>query len=59
MTYSESAEGVMICINRCMDELRRHSVNSDGWRKFMRECWKVHSTDGEIDAKHVMDWLGY
>ena len=62
MTYSESAEGVMVSMTRAAQEVRNHSANLSD---FARECWQVHAvfcSNQEafvIDAKHIFNWLGY
>lgn len=65
-TYSESADGIRINLDRVMLELRKHSVSWDDIPTFINEVWHHHATIEEgdqgvrkIDAKHVMNWLGY
>ena len=63
-TYSESAEGIDITVDRALQEVRRHGHTSKAdTRSFMRECWTVHA-EGRfphrtIPAEKVLNWLGY
>ncbi len=66
-TYSESADGVRITLVRCGIELVQHGISwEDISTNFINECWQPFATIEEgdqgvrkIDAKHVMNWLGY
>lgn len=61
LSYSLSAKGIQITWDRAMEELESHSCDyHDAIEEFIVECWNVHSRNGDtIDAKHLMDWLGY
>lgn len=68
-TYSESAHGVMITYQRAIRELKKHGILKTGHESaradFDRECWHPNMVaadipwEATIDAKHVMEWLGY
>jgi hypothetical protein len=60
MTYSESARGVSITYDRCLTELERHGITrAQDVENFHYECWCEWNTGKHIDAKHVVEWLGY
>ena len=48
----------MFTRSRCIRELKAHGYCIFDQYEFIVECWQVHSVDGLIDARHVMDWLG-
>tara|TARA_B100000809_G_scaffold100964_1_gene99548 strand:+ start:157 stop:348 length:192 start_codon:yes stop_codon:yes gene_type:complete len=63
MTYSESAIGIFITYDRCLDVLEGHGFNNTtdpaGMMAFHVECWVEFGNGANVDAKHVMEWLGY
>jgi hypothetical protein len=65
MTYSESAKGKKITLERALTELLEHGVlNPPDTADFVMECWRHYrrrETNGawRIDARRVMNWLGY
>lgn len=70
MTYSESAEGIRVTLERCMQELRKHGLGDDASiEDFAVECWGMYATfnhgddDGQprwtVDATDLLNWLGY
>jgi hypothetical protein len=69
MTYSESAQGKMITYERAIRELKRHGLQTHTGSRdrtlFDRECWEPNVVvaaipwESTIDAKYVMNWLGY
>ena len=70
MTYSESAEGIRVTLERCIQELRRHGLGDDtSIADFSVECWGMYATfnhgddDGQprwtVDATDLLNWLGY
>lgn len=56
MTYSDSAQGVLISEKRAIHELARHGVECDRER-FHAEV--KPSAHGMYDAGKVLEWLGY
>ncbi len=68
-TYSESAQGQMITYQRAISELKKHGLETHTGSRdrtlFERECWHPNMVasdipwESTIDAKHVMNWLGY
>ena len=70
MTYSESAEGIRVTLERCIQELRKHGLGDDASvADFAVECWGMYATfnhgddDGQprwtVDATDLLNWLGY
>ena len=66
MTYGESANGQMVTWSRCVRELQAHGMDTvESVQRFAKECWNEHCVNSKypllatIDAKHLMDWLGY
>lgn len=56
MTYSESAEGVIITKARALLELRRHGVfRAEDIAEFLADCGDLES----YNAGGVLRWLGY
>lgn len=58
MTYSESAQGVLITAARVRSELARHGFHDN---ETLAECRPFDGRDGVTrwDAGHVLAWLGY
>lgn len=56
MTYSESAEGVLITKERAILELRKHGIFRDeDFAEFLADC----GDRPVYDAGDVLRWLGY
>ncbi|MBJ2153179.1 hypothetical protein [Paracoccus sp. IB05] len=56
MTYSESAEGVIVTRARALLELQRHGVfRAEDIAEFLFDCGDLES----YDAGDVLRWLGY
>ena len=61
-SYHQSAAGEMISWLRAIQELKAHGIplQLTEMEEFQRDCWEVYAVDNEeIDAVHVLDWLGY
>ncbi len=60
MTYEE-CDGYMITETQALRELRQHGMDTGAALKyFYLECWNLYVTGDEtIDAKRVLDWLGW
>ena len=63
MTYSESAEGQMITINRAMEEAANHGMIPDtiDWREFEADVANLQTPDSGplVPAAEVLHILGY
>lgn len=60
MTYYESAAATGITYQRAMKELERHGLDTaKSIADFNAECWKKHQRNETIQARRVLDWLGY
>ena len=70
MTYSESAEGLRVTLERCIQELRKHGLdNRESIADFTVDCWGMCAAfnhgddDGQprwtVDATDLLNWLGY
>jgi len=66
MTYSESAEGVMVTKARAYKELMAHGHSKEDWLSFLLDIIADKGTvlDEEgnithIEAGSVLAWLGY
>ena len=59
----EECDGLMVTETEALRELRRHGIDTEwsaGVKYFYLECWNLYVTgDDTIDAKRVLDWLGY
>ncbi|MCL4068166.1 hypothetical protein M3484_16465 [Pseudomonas sp. GX19020] len=56
MTYSESAEGVIITKARALRELQRHGIfREEDIAEFLADC----GDKAAYDAGDVLRWLGY
>ncbi len=56
MTYSESAEGVLITKARAVVELQRHGIfRAEEIAEFLADCGDREA----YDAGDVLRWLGY
>ncbi len=66
MTYSESAQGVMISARRVVQELKSHGFTGElGYQalaSFMEEAGLEAPGDRDadwVDAGELLEWLGY
>ena len=63
MSYYESIQNLaspMITYRRALTELAAHGIDApESIDTFMNEAWTPHTQGGLIDARHVLDWLGY
>tara|TARA_R110002020_G_scaffold190462_4_gene389957 strand:- start:1469 stop:1690 length:222 start_codon:yes stop_codon:yes gene_type:complete len=71
LTYSQSAKGIQITLERAIQELESHGLGHDDIEEFIEDCWDYHpknfrrlpyprvGAEYTIDAKYVLDWLGY
>jgi hypothetical protein len=62
MTYSESAEGQMITINRAMQEAKTHGMipGTSEWLEFETEVANLRTRDTHlVPAEAVLELLGY
>jgi hypothetical protein len=55
MDYYESAEGLLITLNRVEQELERHGF--DEVTEFTADVAPIR--DGLYSAQHLLEWLGY
>ena len=56
MTYSESAQGIVISHDRAMQELKRHGL----WHDSEVEAFYLEmGRKPEYQASDVLEWLGY
>lgn len=57
MTYSESADGVIITRQRAIQELQQHCItDADSITMMLQEVFGQAET---VDAGKLMVWLGY
>jgi hypothetical protein len=62
MTYSESAEGQMITINRAMQEVEKQGITpgTAEWREFETEVANLRTSATHlVPAEDVLELLGY
>tara|TARA_R110000824_G_scaffold150470_2_gene321079 strand:- start:666 stop:848 length:183 start_codon:yes stop_codon:yes gene_type:complete len=60
MTYYQSAKQTPITYQRAMKELQRHGLDTEqSIEDFNAECWSKYQKSETIQARRVLDWLGY